>query len=62
MTRSEAIARAVIAELKRIESAVDAIPTLRAISFDVKLKPGTNTVRTVIVRSEFEHDVGVEQR
>jgi hypothetical protein len=30
-------------------------PMLRSMHFDVRLKPGTTTVRAVIIRSEFEH-------
>ena len=52
MTRTEVIAAAIAKELKSYASFVNTRDDLRGISFDVKLKPGTITVRTVLVRPE----------
>lgn len=54
MTRTEAIAQAIREELLVMASQVNGWDNLRGISFDVKLKPGTMTVRAVIVRPELE--------
>lgn len=54
MTRTEAIAQAVADRLLAMSSHINGALDLRSITFDVKLKPGTVTVRTVLVRPEYE--------
>ena len=63
MTRTEAIAQAIREELLAMRDQLNTAQTLRAISFDVKLAPGTCRVHAVIVRPEYErkdngHPVG----
>lgn len=54
MTRTEAISQAIREELLALAGHINASKTLRSISFDVKLVPGTETVRVVVVRPEYE--------
>lgn len=58
MTRVEAIARALADELRVMGLELNARGDLRSISFDVKLIPGTSTIRAVVVRPEFETLLG----
>lgn len=54
MTRTEAIARALADELRTMATDINSNGLLRAVSFDVKLKPGTTIIRAVVVRPEIE--------
>ena len=54
MTRTEAIIAALAAELKRLGPELNSRGDLRAISFDIKLIPGTTVIRAVVTRPEFE--------
>jgi hypothetical protein len=58
MTRTEAIATALRDELRVMATELNASATLRAITFEIKLIPGTAKVRAVIVRPEFERIPG----
>ena len=54
MTKTEAIARAIADELRSMGPELNARGDLRGLVFDVKLVPGTPTIRAVVVRAEFE--------
>ena len=54
MTRTEAIAQAIREELLSIAGNINTSKTLRGIVFDVRMVPGTDIVRAVIVRPEYE--------
>ena len=53
--RTHAIAQAIREELLMFADQINGSDTLRAITFEVKLVPGTATIRTVILRPEYEH-------
>jgi len=62
MTRTDLIAQAIVKELRSMANDLNKWPSLRSIAFDVKLKPGTSTIRAIIVRPEFEHVGDPESR
>jgi hypothetical protein len=54
MTRTEAVARAVAAELERRRGWLDSIEGLRSVTVVVKMNAATGGVRAVIVSMEAE--------
>lgn len=54
MSRTDAIAQAIARELAKHGADIERWSSLRSLSIQVNLKPLTTTVRSVIVRPEFE--------
>jgi len=54
MTRTDAVIRAVTAQLNARRAAIDGATDLRAVILDVKLSPNALEPRTVVARLEHE--------